>query len=51
MHAGLLLGVRILDQDDLGVGLKVWDLGQLDKVIDTVAVEFEMEAGILESSR
>ena len=51
MHAGLLLGVGILDQDDLGIGLEVRDLRQLDEVVDALAVELEVEASVLESSR
>ena len=51
MHAGLLLGVGILDQDDLGVGLEVRDLRQLDKIVDALAVELEVEASVLEGSR
>jgi hypothetical protein len=51
MHASLLFGVGILDQDDLGVGLEVGDLRQLDEVVDAVAVELEVEASVLEGSR
>jgi hypothetical protein len=51
MHAGLLLGVGILDQDDLGFGLEVRDLRQLDEVVDALAVELEVEASVLEGSR
>lgn len=51
MHAGLLLGVRILDQDDLGIGLEVRDLRQLDEVVNALAVELEVEASVLEGSR
>lgn len=51
MHAGFLFGVGIFDQDDLGVGLEVWDLRQLNKVVDAVAVELEVEASVLEGSR
>ena len=51
MHACLLLGVGILDQDDLGVSLEVRDLRQLDEVVDALAVELEMEASVLEGSR
>jgi hypothetical protein len=50
MHAGLLFGIGILDQDDLGIGLEVRNLRQLDEVIDAVAVELEVEASVLEGT-
>lgn len=50
MHTGILLGVGILDQDDLRIRLQIRNLGQLDEVVDAVSVELEMEASVLEGA-
>lgn len=49
VHAGLCLGVGILDEVKLWVLLNVGDFGELDKVIDALALVLEVEAGVLES--
>lgn len=51
MHSSLLLGIRIFDQGDLGAGLEALDLRQLDIVIDSLTLEFEVEACVLEGPR
>jgi hypothetical protein len=48
VHAGLCLGVGVLDEVELWVLLDVGDLGELDKVIDALAVVLEVEARVLE---
>lgn len=48
MHPGLLLCVWVFDKGDLGVGLEILDLGELDKIIDSFPIVLEMKAGVLE---
>ena len=48
VHAGLCLGVGILDQVGLRVLLNVGHLGQLDEVIDALSLVLEVETGVLE---
>jgi hypothetical protein len=50
MHTGLLLGVGLLNQHNLRVGLEVGHLGQLDEVVDADAVVLQVEAGVLEGT-
>lgn len=38
-------------QVQLGTGANVLDLGDLDKVVDSLAVVFEVEAGVLKGDR
>jgi len=51
VHAGLCLGVGILDEVEFWVLLNVGDFGELDKVIDTLALVLEVEARVLEGER
>ena len=50
VHPGLLLGVGVLHQRDLGFRFQVRHLGQLDEIVDALAVELQVEASILESA-
>jgi hypothetical protein len=51
MHSRLLLCVWVLYQAQLGIGLEARDFRELDEVIDALAVEFEVEARVLERLR
>lgn len=51
MDAGLLLGVRVLDQVELGLRVEVRDLGNRNEVVDLLTLVFEVEAGISECGR
>jgi hypothetical protein len=48
VHARLLLCVWVLDEGEDGVGLETRHLGQLDIVVDALAIKLEVEAGVLE---
>jgi hypothetical protein len=50
MHASLLLRVWIFDKGDLGISFQISDLRQLDVVVDSLSIDFEMEARILKSA-
>lgn len=51
MQSGLLLGIRILDQFDNRILDEFLDLGDLDEIVDSFALVFEMKARVLEGSR
>lgn len=51
VHPSFLLGVRVLHHGYLGIGLQARNLGQLDEVVDTLAVELQMETSVLECAR
>ena len=48
VQAGLPLGVRILDELDLGFGNKAWHFGQGDEVVEVLPLMLEVEARVLE---
>ena len=51
MHAGLFLSVWVLHEDDLRAGSKLWNLGQLNVIIDALTLVLEVEARVLEGAR
>lgn len=50
MYASLLLRVWVFNEGHLGISFEISDLRQLDVVVDSLSIEFEMEARILKSA-
>lgn len=50
VHTGFLLGIWVFHKDDFRISLQIGNFRQFDKVIDAAAVEFQVEASILEGA-
>jgi hypothetical protein len=50
MHPSFLFRVRILNEDNLRIGIEAFDLRQFNEVINALAVKFEVEASVLEGA-
>ena len=48
VHSCLVLGIGVLDQCSFRLLNDLWDLRQLDEVIDPLALVLEVKAGVLE---
>jgi hypothetical protein len=49
VNSGLLLGIGILDQVELGLGAELRDFGQRNEVVDALSLVLQVEACVLES--